>query len=203
MEHRVQEKVEQYTTIIPSGRFLKGLLDSPSVGLAGVEQLRVPMMNSYDGHDAIRFDFTYEHSGYIHSCIRKRLWSMQKLLYVVLIEQLKTGVISDYTGEKADYIASVQLTMTYPSLEAANATVATWVQRWNDKHPGSAVFLPDGKEMQAIKFPRKGKAKKRVSILINTIFEAGARQASDGWAVDVAPESELGYKTRVHILEDK
>ncbi|KAJ4299308.1 hypothetical protein N0V90_004552 [Kalmusia sp. IMI 367209] len=198
LEQKIQETVRDFDSVIPSAAFLSELLNSPVGGLAGVEEVRIPLAGL---QNIIYLQVPFEKRPYIKYCYRNTLWSLRKLLYVVVIDIPRSQMTRH---EKEDrYVSKVEVFGTFGSLLAANACVSALVERWNKEKGYEATPIPvKPNSVQGVQTSRrKGTEMKRVRIVTRTLLQAGATKGTDGETTAIRPQGRNDFAKRIRVVE--
>jgi hypothetical protein len=199
LEQKIQETVQDFSTVIPSGAFLSELLHAPVVGLAGVEEVRIPF-HGLDG--SISFLVQYEKMAYIKYCYRRRHWTFEKLLYTVVVDTPKKR--TDEHEKEEQYVTKVEVEATFSSWDSAVACVEAMVDRWDKemgKYQGKVISV-DRNSMRGVMISPKHKMEvKHVRIITRTLWQAGALKETNGKAVMAQRKDRNGFPKRTRMVE--
>lgn len=197
LEQKIQETVQDFDTVVPSGAFLSELLHSPVCGMPGVEELRIPLVEL---EGSITFIIPYEKEKYTKHCYRNLIWSFDKLLYTVVIDTPKTR--TDKYDNEEQYVTSVEVEATFASLNSAVGCVNEVVARWNkEKGDTKAEAFPVERDSRrGVLFTSDQKTElKHVRIITRDLWQAGALKSTKGSAIVLPPEDRSGFTTRRRV----
>ncbi|KAL5386165.1 hypothetical protein DPSP01_004249 [Paraphaeosphaeria sporulosa] len=137
LEQNIQETVQDFKTVVPSGAFLSGLLNTPVTGLADAAEVHTPL---HELEGSISSPIQHETQNYIKYCYQTEFWSFEKLLYTVVVDTPNTRIGKHKKAYQ--YVSKVEVQASFACLEAAVACISTMVDRWEKdmgNHQGKII----------------------------------------------------------------